>query len=77
MKKPILNTYDWKMQLHWYHIHRLRRRAKVLLDEGTPCSDPRLVDISNQILCHGMVVSRLWARWKAEREETLSQDITA
>lgn len=77
MKRALPNAYDWKMQLHWCHIHRLRRRARVLLDVGTPCTDPRLVDISNQILCHGMVVSNLWHRWKAEREQELSHSITA
>lgn len=72
MTKHILNTDDLKLQMHWYHIHRLRRKASLLLNEGAPCTDPRLIDLSNQILCHGMAISRLWARWKALQTEDVS-----
>lgn len=56
--KFLLN--DIRLTLHWHYIRKLRREAVLLLDRGAACVNPRLVRYSNQILRHGMVVSKIW-----------------
>lgn len=64
MKKLIIFISDLRLRFHWYYIGKLRRQATVLIDKGTGCFHPDLVALSNKILYHGMIVSKIWNQQK-------------
>lgn len=80
------NLTELKDNLHFrYHRHRieqLRRKAAILIDSGTDCTSSELVELSNQILNHGMSLSSIWNRQKQRAprsvplDEAESDDIT-
>ncbi|MEG2074214.1 MAG: hypothetical protein RRY54_05570 [Angelakisella sp.] len=65
MKKLISFTRGLRFDYHQNKITALRRQAGLLIDSGLPATTPKLVDISNEILRHGIILSLLC---KAEKQ---------
>lgn len=63
MKKIKKAVDSLQLRYRWFCIKRLRSSAVVLIQAGAPCSNPRLVSISNRILAHGMAVSAIWRNY--------------
>lgn len=62
MKRIVESMDRVSYQYHWFCIEQQRKRAQQLLDNGSSCTDPQLVKLSNHILQHGMRISRIWKR---------------
>lgn len=63
MKKIKKAVDSLQLRYRWFCIKRLRNSAAGLIQAGAPCSNPRLVSISNRILAHGMAVSAIWRNY--------------
>lgn len=59
MKKSTYYIDHLRYLYHWHCIKVMRQKATRFIAADMPCCDPRLVTLSNHILCHGIRVSLL------------------
>ena len=48
-----------RIEYHWWHILRYRKRGMRMIESGIAFSNPELIELSQKITGHGMVALRL------------------